>query len=222
MTDAGAPRTYADRTAAAARLLRSHPQWSNRWIASVTGLSSKTVAAIRRRVCAESPQPQTRIGRDGRVRPLNSSQGRRLASQLMLENPNASLREIGLAARISPTTARDVRERLRRGDDPVPERQRQPSTTDQQHRVVALPSTPRSRLDSLRRDPSLRFTEDGRLLLRLLDVIALDPTRLDRMAHNVPDHCLDLVAELAGECARFWQAFAEAVRPMPGDMSGSR
>jgi hypothetical protein len=129
----------------------------------------------------------------------------------MLENPGASLREIGQAAKISPTTVRDVRERLRRGDDPVPQRQREPGPRElPPRRIVAR--TPRSRLDHLRRDPSLRFTEDGRLLLRMLDLVAVDPARLDRMARNVPGHCQDLVADLAEECAQVWQAVAEQLR----------
>ncbi|MFD1048366.1 ParB N-terminal domain-containing protein, partial [Kibdelosporangium lantanae] len=38
----GLPLTFADRKAAAARIVRSHPHWSDRAIAAKTGLSPKT------------------------------------------------------------------------------------------------------------------------------------------------------------------------------------
>src|SRR3954464_4429872 len=45
----GLPLTTADRKHAAARIIASHPQWSDRVIASVSGLAPGTVAEIRRR-----------------------------------------------------------------------------------------------------------------------------------------------------------------------------
>lgn len=54
----GLPLSLADRTAAATRIARSHPHWSDRTIARTSGLSPKTVAAIRRRSSAEIP-PRT-------------------------------------------------------------------------------------------------------------------------------------------------------------------
>ena len=116
----GLPLCRADREAAAARLLTRDPRRSDRWIASIAGLSAGTVAAIRRRSGRGGEPDAARIGQDGRVRPLNSAAGRQLARDAILQNPGASLREIATAAGISPTTVRDVRERLRRGEDPVP------------------------------------------------------------------------------------------------------
>ena len=115
----GLPLSMGDRRAAAARILQTHSDWSDRAIAASTGLSAKTVSAIR---CAnaENPQSNKRVGRDGRVRPLNARVGRQHAAQLLASRPNASLREIAKAAGISPGTVRDVRERLTRGEDVVP------------------------------------------------------------------------------------------------------
>ncbi|MFE3193073.1 ParB N-terminal domain-containing protein [Nocardia sp. NPDC059240] len=45
----GLPLSLAERKAAARRLVLSHPQWSDRLIADVAGLSHKTVSAERRR-----------------------------------------------------------------------------------------------------------------------------------------------------------------------------
>ncbi|HEX9335644.1 MAG TPA: streptomycin biosynthesis protein, partial [Pseudonocardiaceae bacterium] len=120
----GLPLSPADRRAAAERIVRSHPRWSDRAIAAATGLSDKTVRAIRRRSTSETPQLNTRVGRDGRVRPLNAANGRRLAAELIAERPDAGLREIASAAGISLATAHDVRIRLQRGEDPVPARLR--------------------------------------------------------------------------------------------------
>ncbi|MCK1815699.1 ParB/RepB/Spo0J family partition protein [Streptomyces sp. XM4011] len=64
----GMPLTLADRKTAARRVLLAHPAWSDRAIGEVTGLSHKTVGAIRRRSSGEIPQSGPRIGRDGRVR----------------------------------------------------------------------------------------------------------------------------------------------------------
>ncbi|MFC7733878.1 ParB/RepB/Spo0J family partition protein [Actinomadura keratinilytica] len=123
----GLPLTAADRKRAAARVIASHPQWSDRLIASVTGLAPATVADIRRRSAAGSAE-RIRIGRDGRIRPVDATEGRRRAGELILADPSLSLRQIARAAGISPETARDVRNRLRRGEDPLPSRRRRKRT----------------------------------------------------------------------------------------------
>jgi hypothetical protein len=119
----GLPLSLADRQAAAARIMASRPDRSDRSIASITGLAAGTVAAIRRESPADCDHVSARIGRDGRMRPLSTAVGRRIASDAIARDPGASLRQIARVAGISPTTVRDVRERLRRGDDPVPDRQ---------------------------------------------------------------------------------------------------
>jgi hypothetical protein len=128
----GLPLSAADRKAAAARIISCYPQWSDRLIASVTGIAAKTAAAIRRCPTGDGQHldardggqhADARIGRDGRVRPLDSAERRSKASKLMAGNPSASLREIARQAGISPETARQVRARLRTGQDPAPGRQ---------------------------------------------------------------------------------------------------
>src|SRR5262249_40555932 len=114
------------RAAAAVRIIRSSPQWSDRAIARAAGLSDKTVASIRRRATAEIPHLADRIGRDGRIRPVSPAIGRRMAGDYIAQHPEAAIREIAARAGIPPGTARDVRERLRNGLDPVP-RRRAPS-----------------------------------------------------------------------------------------------
>ncbi|MFH9268646.1 ParB N-terminal domain-containing protein [Streptomyces sp. NPDC017546] len=225
----GLPLTLADRTAAASRILASHPHVSDRLIASTAGLSTKTVAALRRRATGEIPQLHTRLGRDGKVRPLDASHGRTMASQAISNNPDLSLRAIARIAGISVGTARDVRERMRRGEDPIPPRYRL-STGNRTENNAPESSAPgrktggdngadgpsRAERDrfllSLRTDPSLRFSEVGRALLRLLDANTLDAAQWDRLAAAVPQRWSPVVADLAMDCAADWSALACRVR----------
>jgi ParB-like chromosome segregation protein Spo0J len=117
----GLPLSRLDRAAAAERIIASHPHWSDRAIGAASGLSDKTVSAIRARCGA----PLTaRMGRDGRVRPLDVGRRRELAATEMRERPGAGLREIARATGLSPATVRDVRQRIDRGEHPVPARYR--------------------------------------------------------------------------------------------------
>ncbi|WP_229924538.1 ParB/RepB/Spo0J family partition protein [Streptomyces sulfonofaciens] len=229
----GLPLSLSDRTAAAARIMESHPQWSDRAIARVSGLSPKTVAAVRRRSTEDLPQSNTRMGTDGRVRAMNAAEGRRLAGQMIEAHPGASLREVAKAAGISVSTAHDVRERLRAGDDPVPARSRRKKVAPAEaagpdgvvSRVADVtpmrPAGPRlvhggdrgpNHLHVLRKDPSLRFTENGRALLRLFDTRTQFEEMRNRLVECVPPHCRDLVVALADDYGRFWQEFASELR----------
>ena len=217
-TQHGLPLTRADREAAASRIIRSHPHYSDRRIAGHAGLAAQTIAAIRRRV-TPGLHVAARVGKDGRVRPVNGADGRRIARDAITENPDASLREIARIAGISPATVRDVRSRMTRGEDPVALK-RHAKTADEGDAVtrpaarrVLSPSRegPRSRtllLDRLRKDPSLRGTEPGRVLLRSLAAHASGPGSCEALIDAVPPHALFLVAELARSCADEWLSFA--------------
>ncbi|MBB4911633.1 ParB N-terminal domain-containing protein [Actinophytocola algeriensis] len=212
----GLPLTQADREAAAARIVAAFPEWSDRAIAESTGLTGKSVRAIRRCAAAELPQPHARLGRDGRVRPISSAEGRRLASRVIAARPEASLREVAKIAGISPGTVRDVRRRMQAGEDPIPERQlaRERGTKD-----AAPVASVRDRfawLRVLKDDPSLRFSDGGRDLLRWLDGHDIDRAGWEKAAEAVPAHCATIVAELARRWAREWQEFAEEVEQAPG------
>ncbi|HEU5473666.1 MAG TPA: ParB/RepB/Spo0J family partition protein [Actinophytocola sp.] len=215
----GLPLSLADRTAAAVRILDSHQEWSDRAIASVTGLSHKTVAAIRRRSSGENSQLSMRIGRDGRVRPVDVGDRRQRAGELMSTQPGASLREIARAVGISPGTARDVRDRLHRGLDPV---------LPTQHRIDAPvnrrwepPDSPddvgadtvgdTAIISALRGDPALRFSESGRVLLRLLDALTIRPRQWAWLVDAVPPHCAGKVVDAARRCAKAWLDFANRI-----------
>ncbi|TDC44256.1 ParB N-terminal domain-containing protein [Micromonospora sp. KC213] len=235
----GLPMSLADREAAATRILQSSPQRSDRAVAAITGLAPGTVAAIRRRTAVGDVDGVARVGRDGRVRPLNSAEGRRMASEQIARRPEATLREIARSAGISLATARDVRERVRRGDDPVPAKMRRGGEPVGDDRAPApvrrMPREPQSSqspaaagctcadgcaepvqdqtglLRSLSRDPSLRFSESGRMMLRWLYARAAGPAGWEEAMSGLPPHCGYLVAKAARNCGAQWLEFASIV-----------
>lgn len=217
----GLPLSLADRKAAAARILDAFPTWSDRAVGQVAGLSAATVATLR---IVEEASSAGRVGRDGRIRPSDMGHRRRLAGEMIARQPEASLRQIANACGISPMTARDVRARVVRGEDPVPKPQRvrksdvvrsadlrpdeplhNASTEPNQHPASGTEAI----LGSIRRDPSLRFTEHGRALLRWLTPRVSGPAGWARFARQVPPHARYAIAELARACAEEWQEFAE-------------
>jgi ParB-like chromosome segregation protein Spo0J len=206
----GMPLTIADRRAAAARIIRTHPQLSDRAIALTAGLAAKTVGSLRREI--DIPPVEARIGRDGRVRPVNGAAGRRAAAELIAINPDATLRRIARDAGISVETARSVRARLRAGEDPVLDRRTRPEradpTVDRQMTVKLPEADPsdqlRSLLDTVLRDPSLRYTESGRKLLRWLAPRVLLPDEIPLSLRRIPPHGRLNLGSLARLCAAAW------------------
>lgn len=207
----GLPLSRTDREAAAGRIIATRPHWSDRAIAAATGLAATTVAKIRRRTVPDGPDPAVRIGRDGRGRPLNGAEGRLLASTVIASRPDMSLREIARVAGISPATARDVRERLHRGEDPVPSKLRSRRKRPESPRSRATlreRREPTSVLESLRQDPSLRFAESGRALLRWLSAHGIEPDGWRSYVDDTPPHTAYNVAGLARSYAKEWLDFA--------------
>ncbi|WP_409493578.1 ParB/RepB/Spo0J family partition protein [Amycolatopsis sp. cmx-11-12] len=211
----GLPLSQADRTAASARIIHTRPQWSDRKVASVTGLSATTVGAIRRRSAEGTGQAKasTRIGRDGKSRPLDATKGRLLAGDLLKRRPEAPIREIAAAAGVSPATALDVRRRLRNGEHPLPQRQRavRPARAGSPGQEADVPQGLdwRAALLELGKDPSLRFTDGGRALLRWLDAHTAGMEEWKQHIDNLPPHSLRTVAKLAQQNSVAWQEVLE-------------
>lgn len=248
----GLPLTLDERKEAARRILASHPHWSDRAVAESTGLSAKTVAAVRRRLDGQEGLQLSRVGRDGRSRPLSSIEGRRSAAALLAANSEISLRELSRKTGLSVGTVRDVRERLGRGQDPIPERLRAregsgagprgttPPARDQDADVPSgavrrveearrRPGGSRRRgetrpgrgagesaetvvmLRKLARDPSLRATESGRLLLRMLLATEVGPAQWKEIAEAIPSHCMPLVRAVVLQRSEEWKQLASMV-----------
>lgn len=109
----GLPLTRADRVSSAERILTAHPDWSDRAVAEITGLSAKSIASLR---CSSAGSMQfggKRLGRDGKRHPVMPGEARRRAAEYIRSHPDASLRQIARETDVSLGTASDVRERLR-------------------------------------------------------------------------------------------------------------
>ncbi|MER7015013.1 ParB/RepB/Spo0J family partition protein [Saccharopolyspora sp. NPDC000359] len=233
----GLPLSFAERAAAARRIMSSHPHWSDRAVGRVTGISAKSVASIR----AKTPggrQLAHRVGLDGRERPLNTAEGRRRAAEFIRQHPGLSLRQVAQAAGISVSTVLDVRRRLKCGEDPVLPSQRT-SCTSWQGSAAAPPAEPRpgrapeeaddrprmsaaTILRNLQNDPSLRFSGPGRLLLRLFHLTLASDVEWPTVAETIPAHQANVIAHLAEDCVRHWQHLAEQAksRVLPDTASG--
>lgn len=212
----GLPLSKADRRAAATRIVATYPEWSDRAIAEVVGVSPKTVATLRS--SEEVPQLDTRRGMDGRVRSVNIAQRRRAAAEFLARRPDASLREVARAACISVGTARDVALRVRAGKDVVPtgrpsrraaEASCASPVPSPSHRTGTDDPVPNNLMQRLRSDPSVRLAESGRALIRLLDANATLTRHWAELANSVPAHCVTPVAAVARRCSAAWSRFAD-------------
>ncbi|MER7466090.1 winged helix-turn-helix transcriptional regulator [Streptomyces sp. NPDC097981] len=213
----------AECTAAAARLVASHPHWSNRMIASLTGLSAGTIGRVRGSLAAPAGRAAgVRVGKDGRVRPVDGSSGRMKVYELLMRDPHASIREIAQQVGVSPSTVHDVRKRVQAGEEPVPRRRRvQPEEETEPEPSAAVrvrpepereaPANPAAIIAALTKDPSLRYNNIGRRLIRWLDGCHRGVAACPEIAERVPSHNIDSVATLAREYAYAWSEFAAAL-----------
>lgn len=233
--DRGKPLAASRRMAAAVRIIAAYPALSDRRIGGMVGLSDKTVAAIRRRSTDTAPLPN-RVGSDGRARPVDPAERRLIARRLMEQNPHASLREIAEGAGVAVATARDVRQRMLKGQDVLPPRLRrlrgsgtvnadtsrapdEDREEGRRTRRVAvnegeptqehLPDAAIPALDTLRNDPSLRMSLLGRSLLRLLVAHPDNHDDWERMVRAVPSHHLAGIARIARLQAEKWLQFSQ-------------
>jgi hypothetical protein len=199
------------------------PALSDRSVAATTGLSPKTVAAVRARASEEFPQMHGRQGRDGRLRPLDSSRGRLRAAEMIRENPGASLREIAASAGISPGTARSVQAQLRAADESAvnsPQRSgptgKQPVGKAAKSSAAAGADSASSRdgkaaeeinsiLEKLSRDPALRHSDMGRRILQLIRAKAMDNSEQAAPIQESPQHSKPLLARLARHNVSIWK-----------------
>jgi ParB-like chromosome segregation protein Spo0J len=219
----GLPLTLSERKDAAQRVLKFYPHWSDRSIGLIAGVSNKTVGKLRGCTTEEISQLNPRLGRDGKVRPVSPAIGRRRAAEFLSMNPRASLREIARKAGVSVTTARDVRQRVDKGESPLPDNLAKKAAESFAPTVVATKGSAvsptgtrvvpegrgRDLLQRLRNDPSVRSSERGRSLLRLLSTVVVAISACNEFADLVPMHCSGTFAEIARKNARAWQEIAD-------------
>jgi ParB-like chromosome segregation protein Spo0J len=111
----GLPLSITDRRRAAECVLVRNPEWSDRRIGSLCGLSDKSVGRLRRLASGGIAAVDRRIGLDGRVRPVQPGQVRARVRDALADNPQGSLRAIAAIAGASPETVRSVRASLLAG-----------------------------------------------------------------------------------------------------------
>jgi ParB-like chromosome segregation protein Spo0J len=234
----GLPLSLADRRVAATRIIAVHSDWSDRAIGLVAGLSGRTVAGLRDRGPEHPQQASTRIGRDGRVRPVNGAEGRRRASEVVTARPSATLREIAKDAGVSLGTARDVRDRVRRGEDPLPARQRPaaqsavssasagpaaPNRNHNEHRaksVNGLAAWPLIQ-ERLGRDPAIKYALSGRTFLRWMEAHLTGLNEWRNLIDGIPVHWSDNVEDLAYSCSNEWRKLARELEERRRDLHDS-
>ncbi|WP_381790187.1 ParB/RepB/Spo0J family partition protein [Streptomyces niveus] len=198
-TKHGLPLSLSDRKKAALRILGNSPQWSDRAVASQVGLDHKTVGVIRRTLGDHSAQPDVRIGRDGKAHPLSAVAGRVTAEQAIVRNPQITLRDIAKLSGISAETARHVRKNVERRTVPATRGANKPS----------VPGTSvAAALESLRRDPAVRYCGERRALLRWLEARLVSEQHSHQLM-RMPPHQASALAVVARSIAACWSEVAE-------------
>ncbi|GAA0358148.1 ParB/RepB/Spo0J family partition protein [Actinoallomurus spadix] len=229
----GLPLSRADRVAGAKRVLTAHPDWSDRALADITGLSAKTIASLRSRSADGARGGGKRLGRDGKRRPVTAGEGRRRAAEYISAHPNAPLRQVARETDVSLGTVHDVSARLRRGVSPerTGHRTVKPAARPTGEVSETITKAPAANATPLRRrnhtdtpptwaevaakvanDPAIRYTEGGKEFLRWMGLHAADPDRWRQFLNTIPAHWLSVIAPIAESIGKEWSLFAERLK----------
>jgi ParB-like chromosome segregation protein Spo0J len=238
----GLPLSRVDRICGAKRVLASHPDWSDRSVASVAGLSAKSIASIRKSMADEGrPAPEKRLGRDGKRHPITPAEGRRRTVEYIVAHPDASLRQIAREADVSLGTAQVIKEKLRCGNEsvfavskdqggprrsgsahlaegPAPAAQSSPVPTARGGEVLAWQAISAK----LANDPSLRYTQSGRSFLQWMGRHCLYEGEWREFVDAIPLHWLPEVAKVAVSMSEEWRQLAERLGAPPSPSSPER
>lgn len=202
----GKPLSMAERCAAAQRLCERCPEWSDRKIAEICGVSPKRVAALRDTKGRGSDEgPERRTGRDGKTRPTDPAAIRRRIAEYLAEAPHATLRQVSSAVGASQATVLDVKRRLAQGLDPVPRGLQPSQSTGVEHPPSETPDVAVEAPLSLGPDPEHLKLKDW-----LCDH-AVEDNQFDVWLPVVPTGRLYEVADLAKGAAACWARFAQAL-----------
>lgn len=205
----GLPLTLKERIAASGRILGSNPEWSDRRISLACGLSAKTVARLRRETAGRGDQPVStvRIGRDGRVRPVQPHAVRERIACALAENPDSSLREIAAQVGASPETVRLVRRTLTQAAGPAA-----PVEADPVPRLLSLLTSEPATVDRVdwSRDKALSSFSSSDAFVSWFESTEVDGQWISYV-DSVPLSRVYEVADEARRRAQVWRGFAEAL-----------
>jgi ParB-like chromosome segregation protein Spo0J len=212
----GKPLTLAEREAAAKKLLEIHCDWSNRLVAGVCGLSDKTIGRLRIST-AEIPQLSARVGRDGRHRPVDTRLLRNEIATVLRAEPDARPDDVARSLSTSASTVRDVRKRLRRGDDPV---QSAPTAT-RRHAPLPTRDSDDTRVD-WSNDKAILSLPDGSWFAEWLTQTKVESRHWEAHLHEIPvGRVPQLIAEAKTRAAE-WTDFAAALEKRFKDLNRRR
>jgi hypothetical protein len=107
----GRPLSIGEREAAVLTLLERCPERSDRWFAEVCGLSHTTVSKLRSS-SGSAANVRQRMGRDGRLRPVDPRSRRDAIARQLATDPGASFRSIATAVGVAPSTVHRVANRM--------------------------------------------------------------------------------------------------------------
>jgi ParB-like chromosome segregation protein Spo0J len=192
----GKPLSLTEREDAAVGILKLVPDWSDRRVAAVSGLSPKTVARLRPRATGDSAQLRGRVGRDGKLRPADPAAVRRRVAEALRADPDASTREIAKLTGTSQGTVRDVRQRLSQGANVVS------SISEQRRKRKNGSSSPSTGL--LPEVVSAEFA-------RWFEGHHIDDTSWKGFVDTIPISRVYEIADSARRRSECWRAFAAAL-----------
>jgi ParB-like chromosome segregation protein Spo0J len=207
----GKPLTLAEREAAAKKVLGLHSDWSDRLVGDICGLSDKTIGRLRK-TTADIPQLSARVGRDGRQRPTDPQPLRNQIATALREKPDANLEELAASLSTSPSTVRDVRKRLQRGDDPtLPDRRvAEEPTRIRTFRSNGAGPAPRKAVD-WSTDQAILALPGGRELAEWLQQTRIDSRQWEARVTQIPLGRIPNLIEDAESRALEWTRFAKSL-----------
>lgn len=191
-----------ERSKAARRILCAHPEWADRRIGDLCGVSPKAVGQMRQSLMRTFAPGQidwsdVRIGRDGRSRPIDPANRRARIIEALAANPDISLRSIARLVGVSPETVRRVRLGL---SEP---------TWSPPIQIADVPPAPLARRRvHWQPDAAIRANPDSLATADFMVRTDVDDLDLERHANGVPQAIADDVIQHARRCAEFWLSLA--------------
>jgi ParB-like chromosome segregation protein Spo0J len=198
----GKPLTLNERTSAARRILQMVAEWSDRRIAEACGLSAKTIAKLRSEA---GERATTRIGRDGRCRPVDPVLVRERIAARLREAPDARATDIARDLLTSPSTVRDVRRRLVEGDHRSSSSSALNGCSELRQRLASVPTAP------LGQDQAIQTMSGGKDFGCWLDRSQIEAAHWERFIPEIPLSRLPELIDLATKREAEWRKFAAAL-----------
>jgi ParB-like chromosome segregation protein Spo0J len=210
----GMPLTLSERQAAARKVVGLRPDWSDRRVGAICGLSPNTVAKVRVRATAQDDQLTARIGRDGRARPIDPAEQRRRIAEALVAEPEASLQAIAKRTGSAKATVRDVRDRIQNGADILPprlQRSRNASRRPIREPIAEVP-VPDEPARKVHTDQAFTSSESGQRFIEWFNTRRVDDdAEWLPFIDAVPLSRVYEIADAAYRCGDLWHRFAAAV-----------